>query len=857
MKVFEWMKNSYNKKILICNNLKNGLRLIRNANKNNISRFNVSVKSLRQLAEEIVISDMAKRGELKEISFLDNYVCAVILNKIITDNKELITFIPEESLCSETALEVLRIINMIRMNNTKEAYNNSKDIKIKEIKSLIAMFENKLYNEDKFDYCRLLKRATEILKNNNEYKDTYFAILEDLEITIIEKEFIELISGNNCQKLSYTFDNSNNSFEFFKSYGIANEVKYVIEDIRKKNIPLGQVNIFYTNDIYINYIRSAFGAENIACNIISPYSGKILNTTGFILGILDWAENNYLLKNLEGNMFNPYFKVKGTSNAFNAAIKKNIGWGMEQYSRYIDYVKNNANEYTNMEIIGFFEKLDDIFKCYISPLKLFDDILDITNEYINSFGPEKRTVIQSLKEQRAILAELEDISYEDALKNIREIVENITASDCESTDSVSAIKSGEINIIERKHNYVIGLANKLFLESENESPVLSDSELKEYIDGSITLSSEKNSIKKQNFLKTLNTVTDSRFIFGYSVYDTVELKPYSPSSLYIELMEMPHEFDFENKKSFGYQNVINDNIIVHSENVLNGGDYNNTEKEPDYKNISATSLSTMLECPIKYYYQYIKKIPEFNYIEPDASKWLDAFKKGNLYHKVLELYINKISNCDCIKDFNESLFNNIFNKQIKEFSNIYPCYSEERKNSEIEEYREKLAAFLKEFHKDYCNGERETVWHIKGCEINFENFKYVVSDEDKKAEIEFNGKIDRVDYYTDAEGKTHFRVIDYKTGKRKNMDEKIKNNHQIQHILYSMVMKEENTEIDEALYVFPEDLECINISNEKLTDFPDEVKKIMADVIIYKKYEKQENTNCKFCSYSSYCKEAK
>lgn len=216
--------------------------------------------------------------------------------------------------------------------------------------------------------------------------------------------------------------------------------------------------------------------------------------------------------------------------------------------------------------------------------------------------------------------------------------------------------------------------------------------------------------------------------------------------------------------------------------------------------------------------------------------------------------MNEISKSDYIQDFNEILFNDIFNKQIEEFSKSYPCYSEERRKFEIEEYREGLIAFLKDFHKEYCNGERKSVWHIKDCEKIFENFKYAVYDEDKKAEIVFNGKIDRVDYYEDDEGKTHLRVIDYKTGKRDNVDKKIKNNQQIQHILYSMVMKEENTEIDEALYVFPEGLEPIKIPNEKLTDFPDEVKKVMANVILYKKYERLENTDCRYCSYKSYCK---
>ncbi len=147
--------------------------------------------------------------------------------------------------------------------------------------------------------------------------------------------------------------------------------------------------------------------------------------------------------------------------------------------------------------------------------------------------------------------------------------------------------------------------------------------------------------------------------------------------------------------------------------------------------LSASTLEKYLDCPLKFYYEYILKVPT-------AKNIYMGF--GTAVHKTLEEYLKSYPN---IKSLNEQQLQEIYNKNLRRVeSNFTPI--------EWNAYKDLGFDCLPDFIRYY-----QDKWLNLGnslYEYNFRNSYY------KKVPI--TGKIDRIDQLA-----LGFRIIDYKTGK--------------------------------------------------------------------------------------------
>jgi len=240
------------------------------------------------------------------------------------------------------------------------------------------------------------------------------------------------------------------------------------------------------------------------------------------------------------------------------------------------------------------------------------------------------------------------------------------------------------------------------------------------------------------------------------------------------------------------------------------------------KNISLSysKIGTFLECPKKYYFQYILKLPT-------KPKYYYSF--GETIHKVLEDMYNPSKSLNKLPRLSELLL------LVDEYWIGTGFWNEEHE----EEAKSEAKELLRDFYKK-----------------NIFDFKPAFSVEEK---IYFNicginiaGKIDRIDKLPGNE----FEIIDYKTGDGISTSN-INFIDRLQLIIYSLGFK--------AKYSFRAKLTSWYFlkKNEKLTielneeDFlkGEETIKEVSKRIIDSSFERKENEFCQYCDFIEACQE--
>ena len=149
--------------------------------------------------------------------------------------------------------------------------------------------------------------------------------------------------------------------------------------------------------------------------------------------------------------------------------------------------------------------------------------------------------------------------------------------------------------------------------------------------------------------------------------------------------------------------VMKKNIVEYQqENILNA----------DLTRVSASRLQKYMECPRKYYYQFVSKIMPFI----DFENELSVMELGQIQHRLIETYFAKT------KEINESLYSEILNKTILE-------YSSKKKISD-------------ELLNEYLVEVRSYTWSI----INTISKLIVDSDYNASFEVDFSQKDEGLGY---------------------------------------------------------------------------------------------------------------
>ena len=821
--------------------------IIRKLNKEeDIITENLRTVTIENIAKNIVMGYYAYAGKGYDKEDILTAEEVYLIHDILLSSKEdkIYGFLPKTSISLETSREILRVINILREGKRKEGVTT-------KIDPLMSDLEKKLEDRKLLDKIGILNEAVKIIEESSEVDiRRYLAISGEIKLAItdyfaekisyLEKRFLDALCGKlgiNVDIVCMT-DNNKSELHFVKAYGQYNEVEYCIEEIKNKGINFGEAGIYYTDEIYENFIKAACEKNNIEVtfkkanagdneiirllidlieSIEADFSYEILgrlvnNQTATLKHIIkrdEKAKEEAKEEALENEVLNeePIYDEKdeeqgnlekenteeykySLKRAYDTLLRReNIGWSK---ARYEDFFKRH-------ESIGEFSTLNERENAKIQPFKEFlRDFIDIYEEentaektYLNLLefakkysynNKNKNTYLKALRELAIPFGLLGQECKEDQLSIIKDALVNFKFGMPEEMDKVRAQRLTGRCVAERPYNFMVGLAASYVLQDTANSPVLSDDEIKEVLDTDavyVPLAGNSNQVFKEELEYLLATCPKGETTLIYSYYDTLAFKELSPSLFYLTKLNEAAESESTYKPhKTGYRfNKCLENV---EDELVKGIENKGEEYTFVTESLSATTLETLVKCPFKYYYQKILNIaePDNNY---NGETWLNASEKGTFFHRIMELYCKAVFLDKYAGEttFSQEEFDKAYNKALKETEIKVPYISECAKNVEAEAIKQVAISYLEELHRFYeeelTSGRK---WMVLGCELGFgkdEGSKFrVIYNYDDKVNFDWKGSIDRMDGYMDAEGIIYLKILDYKTGKMSKLKEGIK-----------------------------------------------------------------------------------
>ena len=958
MDALQWIETSGAAKLLITDNVKNGNRLVKRLNRKRRTVSNLTVSTSARIAKELLIHDLASRGDFRRIREVADDVGAFILEGILRADFERYNFVPQASLCTATAAEILSNLNLIRENQVTDAYRMSADPKVPQLNQLILDYEKRLAELGFYDHCTLLKAGLEILSGNAglQAAGTVGLLFTD-RISVLEERFLNAYAPE-AVRLSLEKPAEEPSWHFYKSYGIWNEAEYILEDIRARRIPFGQVRIVYTSQDYEPALQAAFGERRVPVRFTSgrPVSGK--DSIRMLLSLIQWASNGYRYEDLKSIVLNPLFvipvqegeKPVNSAREFLKGVEDGIGWGLDRYKKFLKESEKEKEEEKEKKVFhtnAYLEFIKDVVSVFdgirepVDAAVLFGAMIEFAKKYSRR-TEDNRVILPLLEKERKELAFMLPLeSLGEALNLLQDRLENMSADDREDSRAVAACRISGVELLDRPYIYVIGLADRHFGISLIESPVLNDQERLVYFDrsvGNVPLSEEKAAKHLEQYVNSLELSEVQEIHMGYCCFDTVKQEELSPSALFLNMREkyasgteelplveyprvvsedtivvcdsvwnpelsgLDDEEDGitaegtvieENDKEDGAEKYAKDASENHEENAA-GNPEGNIEEDGHAGSsqkirelslqFSPSSLDTLLACPAKYNYQKNRRIPEEDYAQPDSSVWLGAADKGTYFHLVLQKYVETVFvGKDTVSpEPDKDLFEKVFKEATEQTLELVPIESPAAARQDQEDVKEAADRYLQRLHREFS--DPACPWHVLACEKKFgrdgeqglqQDCEYIYYTEPDSPEtmqmvekhdlfhLTFTGIIDRLDGYVDAGGTQHFRIVDYKTGTRKNFEKykmEGKNRRKTtQHSIYRMYASRFGT-VDAFEYHFPFEEEeesqvySVREFEDLLHDDDDYIPMVLHALFVEGFYPPMVKTGgCNYCTYSDIC----
>jgi DNA helicase-2/ATP-dependent DNA helicase PcrA len=248
------------------------------------------------------------------------------------------------------------------------------------------------------------------------------------------------------------------------------------------------------------------------------------------------------------------------------------------------------------------------------------------------------------------------------------------------------------------------------------------------------------------------------------------------------------------------------------------------------KRVSYSQLNTYEDCPKKYKYAYVLRVP---------SKAHASLSFGTTIHNTLKDFYT------LHKESKEGL-EGIVEKPTKEkLLELYDTHWVSRgyDSKDHEKKRKKSGEkMLKEYYKNLYSDDQKP-YRLE------ESFSVHVDDS------VFVGKIDRIDIVDDSKEKLEVEIIDYKTGKVKN-EANIKKDLQLP--LYALFAEEKlGLKVVGAKYVFVEHSEVVevDVSKEKKVEAREKVVEIIEE-IKKQNFAPTPGYLCRYCDYNMVCEDA-
>lgn len=269
--------------------------------------------------------------------------------------------------------------------------------------------------------------------------------------------------------------------------------------------------------------------------------------------------------------------------------------------------------------------------------------------------------------------------------------------------------------------------------------------------------------------------------------------------------------------------------------------------------LSPTAISLYYDCPRRFFYVYIRKIPE----KPTPEK-----VRGTITHKILDHFFNYVNIADIQENdwhvlwnrFNKVLFS-LLDAEWKMIGKDYPdCYkSEKKKNEDYDEtkhfldfYAAKLAFSLSD---KLMSLDKESEWF----ETELKKFFYP-KDRELRLNLENNNMSGIVDKTLSLFGKG-IAIVDYKTSKCP-LPHYIPESHLKQGKAYAYLWKESFNELPKHIsfyYLRTGESVYYPIKEEDVEEIKRDIKEIRGKKPVLEEFPKVKSKLCDYCDFKEFC----
>jgi RecB family exonuclease len=641
------------------------------------------------------------------------------------------------------------------------------------------------------------------------------------------------------------------SVSFFHSYGIVNELREVLRQVQREQIPFDQVSIAYTTEEYVAALYSLSQTMGFGLTVFEGIPAPLTGPGRALQGLTSWFNSGFsaavlceliqsgdLILWLEDKYISPFDAVELLRDA-------GIGWGRERYRLLEQQESETAQSFSSLINLLLKQIPAENDQGKISFCDFCSGLAEILRT-ISSVEDEQdkaalSTIISCL-EQTAAYSSFE-LGLEGAVERIANMLGKLRVGNAGPKPGQLHL-TGYRNLIwsDRPYTFIVGLDADTFPGALRQAPVLLDSE-RLIINPELRLGVNK---LEENQFDMATAISSRRrhLVLSYSSFDVVESQEHYPASLLLRiyrLLEGDQSLDYSDLLNFlgqpvGYcsqrgeesldevewwlyqalEEKLQDSTVVEEcyTNIKRGRTAARARQESEptvydgalnrvdipvspwipRKPLSCSQLEYLATCPFGYFLRYALQLEPPKDLLYDPSRWLDPLQRGNLLHSVFCDFMRKIIKSG--ERVDEKRHKNLIYQIALQLIDIYkeqiPIPSELVFQCEVNEILESCDFFLAiESRRESTPLFFEVPFGLGEKEATKAGCglaEPIRLDLGHGRILSIRGRIDRIDRISED----CYSVWDYKTGKGKAYgDEKFYGKgRQIQHAIYAIAAEE-------------------------------------------------------------------
>lgn len=622
-----------------------------------------------------------------------------------------------------------------------------------------------------------------------------YAMLSSVSLTSLEKELWQALTQQSGAELLTMPILDGNALatqlqgrcRFVRCRGVENEVRFILDEVLRRGKSPDTAAVAVPNPEYGFRLWQEGKRLGVPVAVDGGIPLRHSTLYGLLEGLHDWWESGYEVEKLIPLLRNTGLDVPFPVKLSQELRRWKVGWTKERYALVWRQREEDKAEMQERRRVwkAFFDRLFPAVEVWGEQKQALSQLLQ---EGCKVKSAENAAASWQL---RSILEQLEPRDGVSVMQQLLQVVGDSRYLGgrpapgtlyCASLEQCAAV-SGDVL-------FIPGLGQYSLEPSQALSPLIGCEERKALGLPERQLSSPLEQLQR------LLTVWEGEVVLLRPSFVVAEMREQAAAPLYEELLDLCNASEEAVDFTIPLPEQTADQQKQAAPSVPSqpaGGEVTaaKTEKPVDGKAwveqyvFSSTSLETALQCPYRFYLQYVLGICQPDVVERREKRWLEAGPFGTLVHDVLELYF-KPGQGGQTPDAEELLAQCVLQMKKTE-----PPASDALMQRDIERARQYIQRAIAQFDAGRT---------VVGTEYAF--------GKDGKDELlipigayhlRVEGRIDRIDRLPSG----GYAVVDYKTGQSRNYREHP--DHYLQPLLYTLAAEKllgEGAKVEQAGYLF-------------------------------------------------------